>query len=82
MDPPSTHCPPSTVALQQGWTALHYAALKGHVALVRILLHQGADIEALTTDGKWAGQVAEEEGQEACFEELCRARGEVGLPCV
>ena len=53
------------------------------MALLRMLLHQGADIEAITTAGKWAGQIAEEEGQEACFEELCRARGEVRVsPCL
>ena len=73
---------PSPVALQQGWTALHYAAFKGHLPLVLLLLHQGADIEAMTADGKWAGLIAEEEGEESCFEELCRARGEVGFPCV
>ena len=81
--PPSTDSPPSAVSPQEGWTALHYAALKGHLSLARMLLHQGADVEATTTAGKWAGLVAEEEGKEECFEELCRARGEVsGLSLV
>ena len=31
---------------QKGWTPLHYAALYGHLVVVRLLLERGADKEA------------------------------------
>ena len=30
--------------VMQGWTALHYAASRGHVACIRILLDAGAKV--------------------------------------
>ena len=63
------------VCLQNGWTALHYGAYKGNVDLVKLLLHHGCDVDKLTSDGKWAGALAEEEGHDLCAEELKKARG-------
>jgi ankyrin repeat protein len=34
-----------------GWTALHYAARRGHEAVVRLLLEKGVDVEAKTSNG-------------------------------
>ena len=40
-------------------TPLHYAADRGQVALVRLLLEHGADITALDDDGQTAADIAE-----------------------
>jgi ankyrin repeat protein len=36
---------------EEGNTALHWAAVGGHVQLVKLLLDNGADIEAKSRDG-------------------------------
>ena len=38
--------PPAIACLLQGWTAMHRAAAKGHVAVVETVLLSGADLEA------------------------------------
>jgi ankyrin repeat protein len=42
-----------------GATALHWAALRGHVDVVRVLLEKGADTNIRNSDGETALQVAE-----------------------
>ena len=42
----------------RGWTLLHSDALAGNFALVRLLVQCGADVSALTTDGRDAAALA------------------------
>ena len=35
--------------MQDAWTALHMASLKGHTAVVVLLLAKGADVDAMNT---------------------------------
>jgi ankyrin repeat protein len=46
-----------------GGTALHWAALKGHQAVVALLIAQGADLAAVNNDGETALQVAQRAGR-------------------
>jgi ankyrin repeat protein len=46
-----------------GGTALHWAALKGHQAIVALLIAEGADLKAVNNDGETALQVAERAGK-------------------
>jgi ankyrin repeat protein len=46
-----------------GGTALHWAALKGHQAVVALLIAEGADLKALNNDGETALQVAQRAGR-------------------
>jgi ankyrin repeat protein len=52
---------------QQGGTALHRAAHKGHEAAIRLLLEKGADIKATDTDGRTALRWAAYKGQDAAI---------------
>jgi ankyrin repeat protein len=45
----SLHNLPSLCAAQDGWTALHIAALEGHSACVEVLVAAGANMEAVNT---------------------------------
>ncbi len=45
-----------------GWTSLHYAAARNNPAMMEFLVHEGADINARTNDGKSAYNIAEEWG--------------------
>ena len=47
-----------------GWTALHLAALNGHLDIVSILLNKGASSSIRNREGKTALDIAREEGQE------------------
>ena len=47
-----------------GWTALHLAALNGHLDIVSILLNKGASTAIRNREGKTALDIAREEGQE------------------
>jgi len=38
-------------AEKDGWTALHWAAMEGHTDVVRLLLQNGANVEAVTERG-------------------------------
>ncbi len=46
--------------IKEGFTPLHAAALRGHEHCVRVLVSAGVNISALTSQGKTALQVAEE----------------------
>lgn len=46
------------------WSALHYASFAGHEGLVRDLVSQGADVNALTSNGSSALMLAAREGRE------------------
>jgi 26S proteasome non-ATPase regulatory subunit 10 len=39
-----------------GATALHFAAHRGHLEVVQVLLSKGAKVNALATGGKWTGK--------------------------
>ena len=41
----------------RGWTALHYAAQKGHAPLVEQLISAGAKVDATRNDGRGPGRV-------------------------
>ena len=41
----------------RGWTALHYAALEGHAAVVEQLISAGATVDAANNDGRGLGRV-------------------------
>jgi len=41
-----------------GATALHFAAHRGHLEVVQVLLAKGAKVNALATGGKWTGKTA------------------------
>jgi ankyrin repeat protein len=45
-----------------GWTSLHYAAARNNPAMMEFLVHEGADMNARTNDGKSACNIAEEGG--------------------
>jgi ankyrin repeat protein len=47
-----------------GWTALHFAANRGHEAVVQLLLNKGADINAKTKTGTTALHIAAQRGSE------------------
>ena len=47
-----------------GWTALHLAALNGHMDIVSILLNKGASTGVKNREGKTALDIAREEGHE------------------
>jgi ankyrin repeat protein len=48
---------------EEGWVALHIAALNGQLAAVELLLKKGADIEATDLDGWTALHFAASNGQ-------------------
>jgi len=39
-------CLPPFTSVQNGWTVLLYASIRGHTAIVQVLLRAGADKEA------------------------------------
>lgn len=67
------------VAQEGGWTPLHQAAAHGQTEIVRLLLEQGADTQALSADGRTPLQMAQEGGHEPAAELLRgRASGQGG----
>lgn len=60
-----------------GWTALHYAADKGHEAAVRLLLEKGADVATKTNYGCTALHRAAWNGHEAVVRLLLEKRANV-----
>ena len=50
---------PCTPLPQKNWTALHWAAHSGRLAVAELLLARGANRGALSNDGKTAQQMAE-----------------------
>jgi len=58
------------------WSPLHYAVLAGHAEVVDYLLAEGADINALSTNGSSVLMMAVYEGRHALAEKLI-ARGAV-----
>ncbi|KAF0726032.1 hypothetical protein AaE_009649 [Aphanomyces astaci] len=62
-----------------GLTALHCAALHGQAAIVRALLHEGADIELPDPDGRHALHFAAESGHAQTVQELLSWRAHVDV---
>jgi ankyrin repeat protein len=52
---------------ENGWTALHWAAVGGHKDVVELLLNKGADVTAEDTDGLTALDLAEYGGHKEVF---------------
>ena len=52
---------------EQGYTALHIAAQKGHTACIGVLLNRGADIESKENQGDTALHIAAQEGHTTCI---------------
>ncbi|PMD51253.1 ankyrin, partial [Hyaloscypha bicolor E] len=47
----------------EGQTVLHLAAMNGHEAVARVLLHRGADAEMVGSEGETALHQAAEKGR-------------------
>jgi ankyrin repeat protein len=62
-------------AADNGWTALHFAAWRGHAAMVRLLLARGADQRRANARGFTAAHKAAERGHAAVAALLCAAAG-------
>lgn len=45
-----------------GWTALHYAASEGYIAIVRYLLSHGANVRIKNNEQKFPVEITEDEG--------------------
>lgn len=52
----------------QGNTALHLAAVNGHVDAVAVLVDAGADVSAANKEGKTPGDVAKTDGVRSALE--------------
>ena len=47
---------------KDNWIALHYAAQDGHVDVAKVLIRNGADVNAKDSDGETALHMAAEDG--------------------
>lgn len=47
---------------REGFPALHFAAVQGHIAIARVLIEAGADVSARDDYGSTASQVADHKG--------------------
>ena len=65
---------------EYGATALHHAAIKGHLKIVRLLLAHGADLQLKDTNGRTPLMAATEQGQTAVVELLKQAIAEKVSP--
>ena len=61
------------------WSALHYAAFGGHGAVADLLLQNGADINARSTNGSSALMMAVYEGHEAMVRQLVSRGADRGI---
>lgn len=59
---------------KDGWTALHFAAEKGHVECVELLLREGAEVDARSLTGSTPLHLAAERGRKECMTLLLSAR--------
>jgi ankyrin repeat protein len=62
-----------------GWTRLHRVAYNGHEAVVRLLVENGADIEAQDADEGTALHWAAKNGHKTVVQLLLENRAETGL---
>jgi hypothetical protein len=60
-------------------TALHLAAYYDHIALVKLLIEAGADVDKKTRTGSTALSVAAEHGHTSCVMALLRAGADINL---
>ncbi len=65
---------------ESGYTALAYAAMKGSVPLIEVLLRHGADPRLATRDGDTPVEVALRFGHDEVADRLRRARRQVEAP--
>ena len=64
---------------QEGWTALHLAAFKGHDAILQVLMHEGADIAAKGKGQCTPLELAAESGHLSMVKHLIAAGAESNL---
>ncbi len=65
---------------EYGSTALHHAAIKGHLKIVRLLLAHGANLQLKDTKGRTPLMAATQQGQTAIVELLKQATARKVLP--
>lgn len=75
----SPRCVDVKVRDVRGRTALHWAALRGHEAIARLLLERGASYEAQDNDGLTALQVAVEYGHSMVVKVLMMAGADLKI---
>lgn len=67
--------------LRHGQSPIHVASRKGHIAIFKLLLDNGADIEDTTRNGETALMLAVEHGQEAAVRLLLKFGANVEAKC-
>ena len=58
-----------------GWTPLHFAASNGHLAMIELLVKNGADLNKRTLSGKSVYNVAEDANQEEALQLIKKLGG-------
>ena len=64
---------------REGWTALHLAAIKGHDAVLQLLIDKGADIAAKGKDQRTPLELAAENGYSSIVKHLIAAGADLNM---
>ncbi len=62
-------------ATSSNWTALHYAAWRGNIAMIRLLISKGANVKAVTFNGYTPAAVARRYYKSNAYRYLLRVSG-------